>query len=566
MSDPIRRVPVEIDAQGQVKAQSVTSPIRFGVRAGVGVPPSKIIPIVFVPGIMGSNLKTKASKGKPSEIAWRPPNGTMDAANQAFRIWKGRSPSDRQRLLDPDDTEVDDRGDLQVGWFASEAQYRERGWGEIHWDSYGEWLQTLEESLNRTFVRKADGNRVIAAHWQSVIRADRGSWDARDLAALSEAELEKSAQYHYPVYAVGYNWLRCNSEAAARLARRIDTWIAEWKARPGYQCDKVILISHSMGGLVCRAYAKRHPDKVLGIIHGVQPAVGAPLAYRRMACGTETGDAKGENLKTKGFATIAGKTPADTIPVMGVSPGPLELLPNHLHPPGWLKALVKDRKGTTEREMLSLPQSDPYDEIYRDMKSWYRLIDPALLDPGKKYATDFGQGETNGAMAKCIEAIGQAEHFHKEIIGNYYHPNTYAFYGRDADQLSYGTVRWAGTWHGQDAMHEARLRQGKPASSNTPGRVIADFGLSTATADHPALQPTNGTRPRPIANSSIEFHIQPQDAPGDGTVNWQSGEAPGLNIKRLFCTTGYDHQGSYNDPNMRQLTFHLICKIVQGAA
>ena len=64
MSEPIRRVPVEIDAQGQVKAQSVTSPIRFGVRAGVGVPPSKIIPIVFVPGIMGSNLKTKASKGK----------------------------------------------------------------------------------------------------------------------------------------------------------------------------------------------------------------------------------------------------------------------------------------------------------------------------------------------------------------------------------------------------------------------------------------------------------------------------------------------------------------------
>jgi pimeloyl-ACP methyl ester carboxylesterase len=75
---------------------------------------------------------------------------------------------------------------------------------------------------------------------------------------------------------VGYNWLRCNSEAAARLAQKIDTWIAEWKARPGYQCDKVILISHSMGGLVCRAYARQHPDKVLGVIHGVQPAVGRP--------------------------------------------------------------------------------------------------------------------------------------------------------------------------------------------------------------------------------------------------------------------------------------------------
>jgi hypothetical protein len=34
-------------------------------------------------------------------------------------------------------------------------------------------------------------------------------------------------------------------------------------------------------------------------------------------------------------------------------------------------------------EMLALPKADPYDEIYRDMSSWYRLIDPALLDPGR---------------------------------------------------------------------------------------------------------------------------------------------------------------------------------------
>jgi hypothetical protein len=46
-----------------------------------------------------------------------------------------------------------------------------------------------------------------------------------------------------------------------------------------------------------------------------------------------------------------------------------------------------------------------------------------------------------------IEAINKAERFHKGIISNYYHPNTYAFCGRDAHQLSYGTVRWAGNWH-----------------------------------------------------------------------------------------------------------------------
>ena len=170
-------------------------------------------------------------------------------------------------------------------------------------------------------------------------------------------------------------------------------------------------------------------------------------------------------------------------------------------------------------------------------------------------------GWMKGATAKCIAAIDKAERFHKEIISDYYHPNTYAFCGQDTHHLSYGTVRWAGNWHRADSMDEATLRQGKPKSFNTPGKVIADFGSSAqASARH--SQPV----PLPTANPSIEFHIQPQDAPGDGTVNWQSGEAPGLNIKRLFCTTGYDHQGSYNDPNMRQLTFHLICKIVQGAA
>jgi hypothetical protein len=140
-------------------------------------------------------------------------------ANQA-KEWEKRSPKLRQALLDPDNTEIDDGGDIEVGWFASEEQYRARGWGEIHWDSYGDWLLNLEEGLNRTFTRGATPDRrLIAAHWRTVMNADRKGWDAADMPALSEAELEKSAQYHYPVYAVGYNWLRCNSEAAARLAQ-----------------------------------------------------------------------------------------------------------------------------------------------------------------------------------------------------------------------------------------------------------------------------------------------------------------------------------------------------------
>src|SRR4051812_6269596 len=61
----------------------------------------------------------------------------------------------------------------------------------------------------------------------------------------------------------------------------------------GYECNQVIVVTHSMGGLVGRALV--HPDygnlqdKVLGIVHGVMPAIGAPAAYKRMRAGFEDG-------------------------------------------------------------------------------------------------------------------------------------------------------------------------------------------------------------------------------------------------------------------------------------
>ena len=147
------------------------------------------------------------------------------------------------------------------------------------------------------------------------------------------------------------------------------------------------------------------------------------------------------------------------------------------------------------------------------MSSWYRLIDPALLDPGKKYARlSQPKPDETERWQNALRQLIKPNAFHKEIISNYYHPNTYAFCGRDAHHLSYGTVRWAGNWHRADSMDKPRLRQGKPASFNTPGRVIADFGSSAqATARHSH----NGTTPN--RQPSIEFHIQPQDAAGDGS-------------------------------------------------
>lgn len=60
------------------------------------------------------------------------------------------------------------------------------------------------------------------------------------------------------------------------------------------------------------------------------------------------------------------------------------------------------------------------------------------------------------------------------------------------------------------------------------------------------------------------FRPEPPDTRGDGTVPHQSGAGPAGNIRQLFETRGYDHQGSYRSEDMLMLTLRLIVRIVQG--
>jgi pimeloyl-ACP methyl ester carboxylesterase len=220
------------------------------------------------------------------------------------------------------------------------------------------------------------------------------------------------------VYAVGYNWLESCSKSATRLQQRIEEIIEFWVQRK-HECKQVILITHSMGGLVARACAKRIPDAIAGIIHGAMPALGAPVAYRRIACGVEPsspGSVDGTTVESSAFSLMLGRTTRETTAVMATSPGVLELLPNHLYPRPWLflrtVSTVAGKK--TWHDWVSLPKESPY-AMYRDLHSWYRMIDPALADP----ATFFGKAEVEKAIGKAIDA---AENFHVKELDNYYHP------------------------------------------------------------------------------------------------------------------------------------------------
>jgi pimeloyl-ACP methyl ester carboxylesterase len=51
-----------------------------------------------------------------------------------------------------------------------------------------------------------------------------------------------------------YDWRRDNRAAARKLARESERWLGEWRERSGAEDAKLILIGHSMGGLVSRYF------------------------------------------------------------------------------------------------------------------------------------------------------------------------------------------------------------------------------------------------------------------------------------------------------------------------
>jgi hypothetical protein len=351
MADPTRPLPNLVpQPDGSWTGRTVLTPTSFTTRGLFTLPSSKVIPVIVVPGIMGTNLRAATSPAKranealdPGEPAWRAPNGTYEGLKTA-RKWKSFDPKTRQQILDGRRLEVDSRGDIHLpldarNYGTTEAEVRQRWWGEVHWDSYGRLLYGLHVGLNHTFeMDPVDNVRVICTHWKAVMACDPAQWGVRSIDKITESELEKHAAYYYPVYACGYNWLESCEDSARWLQQRIERIIAFWTERKR-ECRQVILVTHSMGGLVARACAKKVPERILGVIHGVMPALGAPACYRRIACGTEKwspSNGQVDNIEAEHIAEILGEHPQDTMPVMAASPGALQLLPNHLYPRPWL--------------------------------------------------------------------------------------------------------------------------------------------------------------------------------------------------------------------------------------
>lgn len=117
-------LPVDIESGGR-KAAGFVTPKEDKAPQVMRVPPKRVLPIVVLPGIMGSNLRMSAGRqrelNKSNNIAWRPER--LNEVTEFLEV----DPARRQLQLDPQDTEVDsfDNGSAPTGNVRESAGQRQ---------------------------------------------------------------------------------------------------------------------------------------------------------------------------------------------------------------------------------------------------------------------------------------------------------------------------------------------------------------------------------------------------------------------------------------------------------
>lgn len=555
-------------------AEGFFTPTQDLMPQVISIPPKRVLPIIFLPGIMGSNLRLTATRQselkKKNNIAWRPESlaeaKALIAANSKLR----------QSQLDPSATEVDQydpvhnptgdinesaaqrHGNAKVGFNllhvsidspllmddpstskprkTKEQKARERGWGEVFFDSYRELLEMCEQRLNSAFYY---GH--LDSWWKQIVDVPPAKWQASPQPPLKPLD-EKTLQEvvtgcWFPVHAMGYNWLQSNQDSGISVAKRITSLMERYKHQ-GFECEKVIVVTHSMGGLVARALI--HPEmgnlheKILGIVHGVMPAIGAGAAYKRMRCGFEDPGLMSMSPIASITAKVLGNFGPEVTAVLGNAQGGLELLPNQTYGNGWLQVT---HNGQT---IKSLPErGDPYEEVYKLRNKWYGLLREDWINPAKQRLAGF---------ERSSHLIDGAKRFHNSVT-NTYHDQSYAHYGADPRHAAWHNVVWA------IADSDTKIDPEKLliAADNFQGRLSAAQSVDDYCD---------------TVSQHLEIAMQPARDPGDQTVPLHSAEhqLQSGKFKGIFRQTGYEHQDSYKNEAALHSTLYCLVRIAQTMA
>ena len=480
-------------------------------------PPTKVIPVIFIPGIMGTNLM---SKGDDKKEMWR-----GDAGYEIFLQWAQRTGHERKNILNPETTRVDNRGlvDKEVYTPFSDdghlfSKRCDRGWGEALNYSYGRFLSVFQAALihdwqsnvlNFELLSKGDINLPYASILNEFVEKPFGTEEKENEQTLTQKELDHFNRFLFPLHVFGYNWLADNAESASKLVEYIDNVINLYRCHGyGLAVEKVILVTHSMGGLVARYAMNPTPEsefegcqsKVLGVVHGVIPDLGSPAAYRRMGTGaSEEGYTAGR---------ILGWSAKELMPVLAQSPAPLQLLPYPSYKSPWL--FIPEEGSYPQTKDPKTGKCDPFNDIYLRNDVWWKLYRPDILDKDEMVVDNNWKN-----YVKLMEIKVRQFMYHQE--SKLYHPNTYVFYGEQVE--SDGSLGWEPT----------KL-------------TVSPYVLSQG---EPHLPPTHRQK-REKGQLAKEFKLISSKTAGDGTVPVESFSAIYSNqsIKSILATN-VDHQDAY---------------------
>lgn len=364
--------------------------------------------------------------------------------------------------------------------------------------------------------------------------------EQQGLGSLEQQELVHAARYTFDVWCCGYNWLQSNRESGRHLKEYIDNTVLRSYREKDVLAEKVIIITHSMGGLVSRALTELHgSENVLGVVHGVQPATGAPAFYRNVRCGYEGIE-----------QVVLGRNSGEVTAVIAQAPGALELAPAFDYDDGRPWLYFRDRQG---KDLLPpLPSAgNPYSEIYAAAE-WHGLVPAAnthYLDLSRPPSQPLKKEPRNALRS----SLKQVERFHHQVERRYF-KKTLAHYGADGSRHSWQTLQW----------------KGDVSSIGRSG--ILDDG----NGKYGAYISSGGIHALPVFVPVFALEPGPRNG-GDGTVPESSGAAPGrAGVEASFChgemgnglfntVRGYEHQGSYLDVRAEWATLFSVAKIAQAA-
>lgn len=505
-------------------------------------PKDVVVPVIFLPGIMGSRLQKKTSK----TVVWDPDNTSFmvreyglnagsvvgpdlfrlrenanvrSAATKRKAMLIGGATFNKDYLEPMEFSEHDDISNVSTGYWGSQVS---RNWGSVSQSSYGPILKVLEGARNM----------------------------------ISQMVGQVNPQFNLvemPVFALGYNWSASNDDSGKYAAEKIREWVSRAKYHAGTigaQCPGAILLTHSMGGLVARSAAMLHgaAGDIFAVLHTVMPTDGAAAAYKRFHFGFENPDFSvfspiDGTTESVGYVVL-GRQGALVTAILGHMPGGQELLPNKRYKdnsgnPKWLTIHNPERNFigswiSGDAPYAELPNSNPYVEIYRREDRMYRAANPDWLFPEGMV----GLSPSLSSFDYFADANSKAESFHDKLISSGdFHDVTYLCYSADSNLNTYDRIDWKTN-----------------KSLGSYGRSINDDNVSTDRTDdyrrEHLIWGEEGDKEISGGWIGIDFSIDGASGAGDMTVPSSSGKYATAvpETRRTGHTAGYMHEPALKQP------------------